>query len=346
MQGLMQNQPLTLTMLFRRAEQLWPDKQLVSAAIGSEGVRRTDYGQWAARTRLAAGALDELGVSADGRVATFAWNSDRHLELYFAAPCSGRVLHTLNIRLFADQLTYIVNHAEDEVIFADRSLLGTLWPLIDECKTVRHVVVVDDGTGEIPDDQRIVDYDELLESAMPASLDSVRDEDQAASMCYTSGTTGNPKGVVYSHRSIVLHTFGMLMADSAGVSEDDIILPVVPMFHANAWGLCQAAVGAGSSVVFPGRDLSPQAIGELLVSERVTLAAGVPTIWMGCEPLLEGRDLSHLRTIVCGGIRRAPVAVGGFPGEVRRADHPGLGDDRDEPPGLDGPHPLRPDGRQ
>ncbi|MBO0732302.1 MAG: AMP-binding protein, partial [Acidimicrobiaceae bacterium] len=134
MQGLMQDEPLTLTMLFRRAETLWPDKPLVTAALGPgspgagpDGLRRTTYGQWAARTRLAGGTLDQLGVSADGRVATFAWNSDRHLELYFAAPCTGRVLHTLNIRLFADQLIYVVNHAEDEVIFADRSLLGILW---------------------------------------------------------------------------------------------------------------------------------------------------------------------------------------------------------------------------
>ncbi|MBO0730478.1 MAG: long-chain fatty acid--CoA ligase, partial [Acidimicrobiaceae bacterium] len=218
-----------------------------------------------------------------------------------AAPCAGRVLHTLNIRLFADQLIYVVNHAEDEVIFADRSLLGILWPLIDECKTVRHVVVIDDGSGDIPDDPRIVDYEQLLATASAASLDAVDDERRAASMCYTSGTTGNPKGVVYSHRSMVLHTFGMLMADSVGVSEVDVILPVVPMFHANAWGLCQAAVAAGSSLVFPGKDLSPQAIATLVSDEGITMAGGVPTIWMGCEPLLEGRELSRLRTILCGG---------------------------------------------
>jgi len=307
-QGLMQNEPLTLRMLFRRAEQYWGTKPLVTAGLGAaapgvgpDGLRRTDYRTWADRTRRAGSVLDTLGVSGHGRVATFAWNTDRHLELYFAAPCTGRVLHTLNIRLFADQLVYIVNHAEDEVIFADRSLLAVLWPLIDQCPTVRHVVVIDDGHGEIPDDGRIVDYEELLAAAAPADLDAVRDEDLAAAMCYTSGTTGHPKGVVYSHRSIVLHSFAAMMTDVLGVSEADRILPVVPMFHANAWGLCQAGVCAGASMVFPGGDLSAPAIAGLLTSEPVTLAAAVPTIWMGCLPLLEGRALPHLRRIVCGG---------------------------------------------
>ncbi|MHB1536179.1 MAG: long-chain fatty acid--CoA ligase [Acidimicrobiales bacterium] len=319
MQGLMQDQPLTLGMLFHRAEQLWPTKPVATAAIGPgasgaaaagpDGIRRSTYGAWAERTRRAGGALDSLGVSAHGRVATYAWNTDRHLELYFAAPCTARVLHTLNIRLFAEQLVYIANHAEDEVIFADRSLLGQLWANIDQCRTVRHVVVMDDGAGEIPDDPRIVDYEELLEGAEPAPFDTVTDEGLAASMCYTSGTTGHPKGVVYSHRSVVLHSFAAMMTDVVGVSESDVILPVVPMFHANAWGLCQAAVAAGASLVFPGRDLSPGAVAELMVSEGVTAAAAVPTIWMGVRPLLEGRDTSRLRAIICGG-SAVPKALG------------------------------------
>jgi fatty-acyl-CoA synthase len=166
---------------------------------------------------------------------------------------------------------------------------------------VRHVVVMDDGVGDIPDDARIVDYEELLRAAPAADFDVVTDESRAASMCYTSGTTGNPKGVVYSHRSVVLHTYAALMTDVIGVSEADVILPVVPMFHANAWGLCQAAVTAGSAVVFPGRDLSARAVADLIVDEGVTVAAAVPTIWMGCLPLLEGRDTSRVRSIVCGG---------------------------------------------
>jgi fatty-acyl-CoA synthase len=298
MQGLMQPYPLTLDHLFRRAERLFGEKEIVTGT--ARGLQRTTYGEWAERTRRLGGVLDQLGISEDGRVATFAWNTSRHMELYFAAPCSGRVLHTLNIRLFPEQLTYVANHAEDEVVFADRSLLKVLWPLVDELESVRHIVVMDDGAGEIPDDPRILDYEELLAAAEPADF-RVTDEDRAAAMCYTSGTTGNPKGVVYSHRSTVLHSMATMLVDTLGVSEGDTILPVVPMFHANAWGLIQAAVMAGASLVLPGPDLTPGAIANLMERERVTLAAGVPTIWMGVYDELDGRDLSALRVIVCGG---------------------------------------------
>lgn len=300
MKSLMQDYPLTLGMIFRRAERLWPAKRLVTATPGG-GLRRSTYGSWAERSRRLGGVLDMLDVSEDGRVGTFAWNSARHLELYFAVPCSGRVLHTLNIRLFPEQLVYVVNHAQDEILFVDRSLLGKFWPLMGELPTVRHVVVMDDGSGDVPDDPRILDYETLLRQAPPAMLDAVTDEDSVASMCYTSGTTGNPKAVVYSHRSIVLHSMAVMMADVFGVSESDVILPVVPMFHVNAWGLCHAGVLAGSDLVFPGADLSPAAVAELIVEERPTFVAGVPTIWMGVKPLLEGRDVSSLRAVLSGG---------------------------------------------
>jgi fatty-acyl-CoA synthase len=304
MQALMQQTPLALPMIFKRAERLFADKGLVTAgpkpADGQAPRERTTYRDWADRTRRLGGALDALNVGKGARVGTFAWNSTRHMELYFAVPCSGRVLHTLNIRLFPDQLTYIVNHAEDEVIFVDRSLLKLLWPLVDGFPTVRHIVVMNDGAGEVPDDQRIVDYESVLASADPVDF-VVDDEHQAAAMCYTSGTTGNPKGVVYSHRSTVLHSLGAMMADTLAVCERDVVLPVVPMFHANAWGLVQAAAFAGSSLIFPGPDLTPPALTDLMVDERVTLAAGVPTIWMGVLPFLEGRDTSALTRIVCGG---------------------------------------------
>ena len=298
MQALMQDYPLALPHIFHRAERMFPGGEIVTAT--ATGKERTTYGRWAERTRRLGGALDQLGISADGRVATFAWNTARHLELYFAPPCTGRVLHTLNIRLFADQLTYIVNHAEDEVIFVDRSLIEQLWPRVGEFKTVRHYVVMDDGKGSIPDDPRIIDYEELIGGADPVEF-HIEDENQAAAMCYTSGTTGNPKGVVYSHRSMLLHSMAVLMADALGISESDVILPVVPMFHANVWGLGHAAPLAGASLVMPGPDLSPAAVVDLLESERVTVAAGVPTIWMGVLPALEGRNVSSLRKIVCGG---------------------------------------------
>ena len=300
MKGLMSPYQLTLPHLFDRAEKLFASKAIATAT--RDGIERTTYGEWAHRTRRLAGALDALGVSADGRVGTFAWNTARHLELYFAAPCSGRVLHTLNIRLFPEDITYVVDHAEDEVIFADRSLLKLLWPLVDGFKTVRHVVVMDDGDdAEIPDDPRIVGYEELLASAEPVAEFRIADENQAAAMCYTSGTTGHPKGVVYSHRSVVLHSIGTMLVDSVGVCEADVVLPVVPMFHANAWGLCQASVAAGATLVFPGPDLSPRAIANLMETEKVTLAAGVPTIWMGVLNELDGRDLASLNRILCGG---------------------------------------------
>jgi len=301
MKGLMQDGPLVLTNFFDRAEKLFPDKEIVTAT--ATGLERETYGQWAERTRRLGGVLDDLGVSSDGRVATFAWNTARHLELYFAAPCSGRVLHTLNIRLFPEQITYIVNHAEDEVIFVDKSLLGLLWPLVDTFTTVRHIVVMDDGRGELPSDtggRLLHDYEALLSSASPVEW-NVADEQQAASMCYTSGTTGNPKGVVYSHRSTWLHTMAGMMADGLGVGERDVILPVVPMFHANAWGLAHIGVASGATLVMPGPDLSPPSIVNLIESERVTIAAGVPTIWMGVLNEIDGRDVSSLRGIPCGG---------------------------------------------
>jgi fatty-acyl-CoA synthase len=301
MDGLMMDTPLSLIHLFDRAERLFSDKTIVTAT--PTGRERLTYGAWAERTRRLGGVLDNLGISDDGRVATFAWNTARHLELYFAPPCSGRVAHTLNLRLFPDQLAYIVDHAEDEVIFLDHSVAGLIWPLMDKFSTVRHVVLMDDG-APAPDADAIRadvhDYEELLAAADPVEWTRV-EENRAGSMMYTSGTTGNPKGVVYSHRSMVLHTFGAMMADTLGVCESDVILPVVPMFHANAWGLAHAAVATGATMVMPGANLSAPALADLLESEKVTLAAGVPTIWMGVLAELEGRDVSSLRAIPCGG---------------------------------------------
>jgi fatty-acyl-CoA synthase len=301
MHGLMQPFPLTLPHLFERAERLFADKQVVT--VTGTGRERVTYGEWAERTRRLGSVLDALGVTDAGRVATFGWNTARHLELYFAAPCTGRVLHTLNIRLSAEQLVYIVNHAADEVIFVDRSLTPLLFPLVERFRTVKHIVVMDDGKGETPlldGGPMLHDYERLLADAAAVDF-AVDDEWRAASMCYTSGTTGDPKGVLYTHRSTFLHTLGVMTAGSLGIDEPDRVLPVVPMFHANAWGLAHAAVAAGASLVMPGPDLSPAAIAALIEEERVTLAAGVPTIWMAVLPELEGRDLSCLRAIPCGG---------------------------------------------
>ena len=303
MLGLMQDRPLTLPYLFHRAEQLFGHKSIVTAtADGAE--HRTTIADWAKRVRRLANALDRLGITADGRVATFCWNTAAHLELYLAAPCTGRVLHTLNVRLFAEQLVYIVNHAEDEVIFVERSLLPLVWPHIDKMPTVAHYVVIDDGAAdvEIPDDPRVFDYDRLLAESEPfTGRFHIADENTAAAMCYTSGTTGNPKGVVYSHRSTLLHSLISLTADAAALSERDVVMPIVPMFHANSWGLPYGCLLAGSSIVFPGPNMAPAAILQLLATHRVTVTGGVPTIWMGALPMLADYDLSPLRTILCGG---------------------------------------------
>src|SRR5258706_5083170 len=294
MQGLMQDFPLTLPHFFDRAKYLYPEKEIVTASPG--GQERTTYGEWADRTQRLGGVLDELGISEDGRVATFAWNTARHLELYFAAPCTGRVLHTLNIRLFPEQVTYIVNHAEDEVIFVDRSLLALLWPLVHTFETVRHFVVMDDGKGDVPSPdggRPIHDYEDLLSNADPVDF-NVTDENRAASMCYTSGTTGNPKGVVYSHRSTFLHTMGVCLTSAIGVQESDTVLPVVPMFHANALGLAHAAPADGAKLVRPGPDLSGPAIANLIEKAGVTPPAVVHTICMAGLPACSVRDPPRL----------------------------------------------------
>ncbi|MEV1292199.1 long-chain fatty acid--CoA ligase [Pseudonocardia sp. NPDC049635] len=302
MLGLMQDRPLTLPHVFHRAEQYFGHKELVTAtpAGTTEAITIAD---WAVRVRRLATVLDTLGISPDGRVGTFCWNTARHLELYLAVPCTGRVLHTLNLRLFPEQLVYVANHAGDEVVFVERSLLGLFWQHVDRLESVRHVVVIDDGAGpELPDDPRVSDYEELLAAATPVGgRFVVEDENTAAAMCYTSGTTGNPKGVVYSHRSTLLHSLATLFADGVGLRERDVVLPVVPMFHANAWGLPYGCLLAGTSLVLPGPGMTPDAILSLIAEHRVTVAAGVPTIWMGLLPKLSDYDVSSLRTILCGG---------------------------------------------
>ena len=301
MLGLMQDRPLSLPHVFRRVERYFGHKTVVSGRL--DGETTMTWADVCARVRRLAAALDELGVPAGARVGTFAWNSHRHAELYLAVPCTGRVLHTVNHRLFGEQITYIVNDAADDVLFVDRSILPTVWPLVETFTTVRAVVVMDDGSdAEIPDDARVLDYEDLLAGAEDTGREfTVADENTAAALCYTSGTTGNPKGVLYSHRSVVLHASLLLMVDTFGINERDVVMPIVPMFHVNAWGLPYGAMLCGADLVLPGPAMTPTELASMLARHKVTFGAAVATVWRGLLPLLDRHDLSAVRQIVSGG---------------------------------------------
>jgi fatty-acyl-CoA synthase len=301
--GLMQDDfPLTIHHILRRLR--YGDPQAEVVTLGEEGVRtRMSYGESAERIDRLARVLARLGVEQGDRVGTFAWNNQRHFELYFAIPCVGAVLHTLNIRLFAEQLTYIVNHAEDRVIFVDASLVPLLEKLAPSFQGVRHYVIMGEGeTGSLPN---ALSYEELLEEAGAGAYDYPDvDERQAAALCYTSGTTGNPKGVLYSHRSISLHSTATLMRDAVGLSREDRVLAVVPMFHANAWGLPHGCALAGADLILPDHNLGAEPLAALIAAERPTLMGCVPTIFADLLRYADAHpevDLSSLNNAACGG---------------------------------------------
>jgi fatty-acyl-CoA synthase len=292
---------LTLAHVLSRMRTVNAEAEVVT--LTDDGKQRASFGEVVERVDRLAGALGALGVSEGDRVATFAWNSQAHLECYLAIPCVGAVLHTLNIRLFAEQLEYIMEHAQDRIVFVDDSLVPLLEKVTDKVNCVEQYVVIGDGdTGSL---EPVVRYEDLLASADPLAADDYPtvSERAAAAMCYTSGTTGNPKGVLYSHRSSVLHSMATGLVDSLAISRSDRILPVVPMFHANSWGLAYAASMFGSSLVMPGRFLQAEPLVGLIESEKVTMAGAVPTIWLDVLRYADEHksDLSSLRSVVCGG---------------------------------------------
>jgi fatty-acyl-CoA synthase len=299
MRGTMMDFPLTLQQVFERGTRLFPEREIVTG--GSAGVHRYTYGDMARRVHRVADGLRQLGLQPGDRVATFSWNHYRHLELYFAVPMMGSVLHTLNIRLFHDQVTYIVNHAADRFICVDRSLLPVIRKLEPSFESVERLIVIDDGGDNDVGDA--LDYEQLVSSGAEQFDFPPLDENDAAMMCYTSGTTGNPKGVAYSHRALTLHSFGACQVDSTAISERDTVMAMVPMFHANAWGLPYASTFVGAKQVFPGNSMHPDAVLPLLQAEGVTLAAGVPTIWIAALPLLQSGkyDISCTTRIAVGG---------------------------------------------
>ncbi|RMF87363.1 MAG: fatty-acid--CoA ligase [Nitrospinota bacterium] len=298
----MMDYPLTIQHLLERTHRLYGKKEIVSWL--PNGFHRYTYADFYRRVQRLANVLQRLGVRKGDRVGTFAWNHYRHLELYFAITCTGAVLHTVNIRLFPEQIAYILNHAEDTVLFFDESLASILEGIQGELKTVQHFVAMGEGTTPPETSLRPVhSYEALLAEASPEYRWPRLDEYDAAGICYTSGTTGHPKGVVYSHRAIFLHSLALTGVDCIGVSERETIMPVVPMFHVNAWGLPFSAAMVGSKQVFPGPHMKPEELAYLIQNERVTLAAGVPTLWIGIQQVLEkgGYDVSSLHTILSGG---------------------------------------------
>jgi fatty-acyl-CoA synthase len=300
-EGLMQDDyQLTVRHVLERVRRFGADSEVVTLK-GEGDVRRAAYPDVAERVDRLAAALTRLGVEPGDRVGTFMWNNQEHFEVYLAVPSMGAVLNTVNIRLFPDQVCYIVNHAKDRVLFVDDSLVEALAPHARELDGVEHFVVVGDGdTGELPNAIR---YEELLADADPSFEYPEVDERAAAGLCYTSGTTGNPKGVLYSHRSTILHAMAQGGADAIGLRFSDRVLPIVPMFHVNAWGIPHAAGLSGASLVMPDRFLQGEPLARLIEAERVTASAGVPTVWTQVLAYLDENDVdtSTLRVVVCGG---------------------------------------------
>ncbi len=303
MDGLMMDWPLLVPSILRRASRIYPEKQIVSRwADGS--IHRMTYGDLEPRVHRLMNALRGLGIGPGDRVATLAWNSHRHLELYFAVPSIGAVLHTINFRLAREQLRYIVNHSKDRLLFVDKSVAALAAAMQPELPGVEHYIIMDDRCPEPPARPGpSIDYEELLASSSERAEFPDLDEKQAAGMCYTSATTGDPKGVVYSHRSTFLHAMAGCLVDAGGLSERETTLPAVPMFHVNAWGIPYSAAMTGAKIVLPGSGLLGQPLAEILESERVTTAAGVPTIWNLLYQHLKEKtyDLSSLHTLLVGG---------------------------------------------
>lgn len=315
MLGLMQNQPLLISSLMEFAEHHHADAEIVSRRVEGD-IHRYTYADAAKRARKVANALQALKLKHGDRVGTLAWNGYRHFELYYGASGSGRVLHTINPRLHPDQIAWIANHAEDQVLCFDLSFLPIVKALQGRTQTIKHFIALCDA-DKLPADHGIANllcYEALLEQASDQYDWPSFPEDTASSLCYTSGTTGNPKGVLYSHRSTILHAYAAALPDVMCISARDSVLPVVPMFHVNAWGIPYSAALTGCKLVFPGAALDGKSVYELIEAEKVTYAAGVPTVWQMLlgymKPL--GLKFSTLKRTVIGGSACPPAMIDAF----------------------------------
>jgi fatty-acyl-CoA synthase len=302
----MMDVPLTIGSIMRYGTSIFGDREVVTWT--GSATRRRSYAEAGRRAAQLANALRRLGVDGDQRVGTFMWNNAEHLEAYLAVPSMGAVLHTLNIRLATAEVGYIATHAADHTVIVDASLVARFAEILPQAPSVRNVIVSGAPLADTPGADQLTgvsvyDYEELLAAEPDSFAWPVLDERSAAAMCYTSGTTGHPKGVVYSHRSSYLHSMGACLGNSFALSEQDRVLPVVPMFHANAWGLAYAGLLSGADLIMPDRHLQPATLVRLIADERVTVAGGVPTIWAGvlAHMRAEGGDLSSLRLVIAGG---------------------------------------------
>ena len=308
MKGLIQDFQLTLPYVLRRAEQLYGYREIVTRRP-DKSFHRYTYADFVSRSKKLAVALKKLGIEEGERVGTLGWNTYQHLEAYFGVPCSGAVLHTLNPRLHEDDLAFIANHAEDRAMLVDESLVPVFQKFREETN-IEHAIIVMEG-GDVP--EGMLSYEDLLADADESEFEYPEfDERQAAAMCYTSGTTGRPKGALYSHRSSVLHSIMVSMGNTFALSEADCVLPVVPMFHVNAWGMPYASVLVGAKLMMPGPHLDPESVLEDFEQEKVTFTAGVPTVFLAVLQALDAEpekyDLSALRALAIGGAA-APKGV-------------------------------------
>ena len=315
LESTMQETPLLISDILTYGQTVHARSKVIT--VLADGYREATFAEVGDRAERLAGALESLGIGTGDRVGTFLWNNQAHMEAYLAVPSMGAVLHTLNIRLFPEQLSYVINHAEDKVIVVDDVLIPLLARVIDELTTVETFIVVGDGDASALGDTTVLRYEELLADASPFTAWPTLPETSAAAMCYTSGTTGNPKGVVYSHRSTYLHSMAETSANSIGMGESDRILVIVPMFHANAWGTPYAAWMSGCDLVLPQQHLMGKALSRIIPELRPTLACGVPTVWNDLLAVAtqDPVDMSSLRMVTAGGSAVPRTLMESFEGQ-------------------------------
>jgi acyl-CoA synthetase (AMP-forming)/AMP-acid ligase II len=318
--GLMQDHPLLISTIFEHATKNFSKQEIVSNTVEG-GIHRYTYLDWGKRTKKLANAFKSFGLKEADRVGTLAWNGYRHLEIYYATSSSGLVCHTINPRLHPDQVSYIVNHAKDQVLCIDLNILPLVEKASENFKTVKAIIIMTDNKNmvqtNIKDDIEIICYEDFIKDHLDQFDWPLLDEKTASSLCYTSGTTGNPKGVLYSHRSTVLHAYGMNLKDVVPYGVKDVVLPVVPMFHVNAWGTPYAAPMCGTKLVFPGAKLDGENLTNLMNEEKVTISLGVPTIWLLLLNYLResGKKIDTVKRLIIGGSSCPRTLFEGFEDE-------------------------------